>query len=141
METLLEQIDSPEDLKQLSEEQLKQLSEEIRDLIISTLSKTGGHLASSLGVVELSISLHYVFNTPEDKLVWDVSHQAYTHKILTGRRNRFHTIRQYRGISGFCKREESEYDASRSTVRGSHPLRREVTMYAMGVSSVQRTQG
>jgi 1-deoxy-D-xylulose-5-phosphate synthase len=111
VETLLEQIDSPKDLKQLSEEQLKQLSEEIRDLIISTLSKTGGHLASSLGAVELSIALHYVFNTPKDKLVWDVSHQAYTHKILTGRRNRFHTIRQYRGISGFCKREESEYDA------------------------------
>lgn len=111
METLLESIDSPKDLKQLSEEQLKQLSEEIRDLIISTLSKTGGHLASSLGVVELSIALHYIFDTPKDKLVWDVSHQAYVHKILTGRRDRFHTIRQYKGISGFCKREESEYDA------------------------------
>jgi len=110
METLIEHIDSPKDLKQLSEDQLKQLAGEVRELIISTLSKTGGHLASNLGVVELTIALHHVFDAPKDKIIWDVSHQAYTHKILTGRRGCFHTLRQYQGISGFCKREESIYD-------------------------------
>jgi 1-deoxy-D-xylulose-5-phosphate synthase len=110
METLLEQINSPKDLKQLSEDQLKKLSGEIRELIISTLSKTGGHLASNLGVVELTIALHYVFDAPKDKIIWDVSHQAYAHKILTGRRENFHTIRQYGGLSGYCKRDESVYD-------------------------------
>ncbi len=110
MEQILEQIVCPKDLKQLSEHQLPQLAGEIRDLIISTVSKTGGHLASNLGVVELTIALHYVFDTPQDKIIWDVSHQAYPHKILTGRREQFHTIRQYRGLSGFCKRSESLYD-------------------------------
>jgi 1-deoxy-D-xylulose-5-phosphate synthase len=111
MEPLLEQINSPQDLKQLSVDQLNQLTEEIREFIITTVSKTGGHLASNLGVVELTIALHYVFDTPTDKIIWDVSHQAYAHKILTGRRDRFHTIRQYEGLSGFCKRSESVYDA------------------------------
>jgi len=101
MEPLLEQINSPQDLKQLSVDQLNQLTEEIREFIITTVSKTGGHLASNLGVVELTIALHYVFDTPIDKIIWDVSHQAYAHKILTGRRDRFHTIRQYEGLSGF----------------------------------------
>ncbi len=110
VERLLDHITSPEDLKLLSEPQLCQLTGEIRELIISTLSKTGGHLASNLGTVELTIALHYVFDTPEDKLVWDVGHQAYTHKILTGRRECFYTIRQSGGISGYCKREESIYD-------------------------------
>ena len=110
METLLERIRSPKDLKPLAEDQLKQLAEEIRALIIATLSKTGGHLASNLGVVELTIALHYVFDTPKDKLVWDVSHQSYAHKILTGRRENFHTLRQYQGLSGYCKRAESVYD-------------------------------
>lgn len=110
MEPLLERINSPHDLKHLSEEELEQLSKEVREFIISTLSKTGGHLASNLGTVELTVALHAVFDTPRDKIVWDVGHQAYTHKILTGRRSRFHTIRQYQGLSGFCKPDESEYD-------------------------------
>ncbi|GAK49560.1 1-deoxy-D-xylulose-5-phosphate synthase 2 [Candidatus Moduliflexus flocculans] len=111
MESYLEQIHTPDDLKKLMENDLKVVAEEIRALIISTLSKTGGHLASNLGVVELSIALHYVFDTPRDKIVWDVGHQSYTHKILTGRREQFHTIRQPGGISGYCKRDESPYDA------------------------------
>jgi len=111
VETFLDRIENPQDLKTLSDEQLKQVATEIRQLIIATVSKTGGHLASNLGVVELSVALHYAFDAPKDKIVWDVSHQAYAHKILTGRRDRFPTIRQYQGISGFCKREESEYDA------------------------------
>lgn len=110
VERLLEHINSPEDLKSLSESELNQLAGEIRELIITTLSKTGGHLASNLGVVELTIALHYIFDTPQDKILWDVSHQAYTHKILTGRRESFSTIRQPGGISGFCRRDESIYD-------------------------------
>ena len=93
MEPLLERISSPKDLKQLAEPQLSQLCEEVRELIISTVAKTGGHLASNLGVVELTTALYYVFDAPQDKLLWDVSHQCYTHKILTGRRDCFHTIR------------------------------------------------
>ncbi len=107
---LLQQIDSPEDLRKLDPEQLETLAAEIREKIISTVAETGGHLAPCLGVVELTIALHYVFDTPRDKLVWDVGHQAYAHKLLTGRRDRFHTLRQYQGISGFPKRSESEYD-------------------------------
>lgn len=107
---LLQNINSPRDLKKLKPEDLSQLSEELRDAIISTVSRTGGHLASSLGVVELTIALHYIFDTPSDKIVWDVGHQAYAHKLLTGRRDSFHTLRQEGGISGFPKREESEYD-------------------------------
>jgi 1-deoxy-D-xylulose-5-phosphate synthase len=110
MEKLLEHINSPNDLKQLSESQLRHLAGEIREFILATLSKTGGHLASNLGVVELTLALHCVFDAPRDKIVWDVSHQAYTHKILTSRRERFPTIRQHHGLSGFCKRSESEYD-------------------------------
>lgn len=107
---LLDNIHSPGDLKLLKPDQLPQLAEEIRDEIIRTVSKTGGHLASSLGVVELTIALHYVFDTPNDKIVWDVGHQSYTHKLLTGRQEQFHTLRQYEGISGFPRREESVYD-------------------------------
>lgn len=110
VERILEQINSPRDLQQLSEDQLPDLAEEIRAFILSTLSKTGGHLASNLGVVELTIALHYTFDTPKDKILWDVGHQAYTHKILTGRREQFHTIRQKDGLSGYCKRDESPYD-------------------------------
>ncbi|MCP4397371.1 MAG: 1-deoxy-D-xylulose-5-phosphate synthase [bacterium] len=111
MGTLLEQIQSPEDLRKLSENQLLQVADEARELIISTLAKTGGHLASNLGVIELTVALHYIFDTPQDKIVWDVGHQAYTHKILTGRRDQFHSIRQPGGLSGYCKRAESPYDA------------------------------
>ncbi len=110
MHKILNTIDSPADLKKLTVDELSALSEEIRTLIIDTVSSTGGHIASSLGVVELTIALHYVFDTPEDKIVWDVGHQAYAHKILTGRREAFHTLRQFGGISGFPKREESIYD-------------------------------
>lgn len=108
---MLEQINTPADLRGLTTEQLTQLSSELRSYIIDTLSQHPGHLASSLGTVELTVALHYVFNTPDDKLVWDVGHQAYSHKILTGRRQQFPTIRTYGGLSGFPKMEESEYDA------------------------------
>jgi len=107
----LETIESPKDLKKLDIKTFPLLASEIRELIIKTVSQTGGHLASNLGVVELTIALHYVFNCPDDKIVWDVGHQAYTHKILTGRKNQFHTLRQFGGMSGFTKIEESEYDA------------------------------
>lgn len=108
--SLLGMIDSPDDLKKLSIENLRDLCGEIRKKIIETVSKTGGHLAPSLGTVELTIALHYVFDTPKDKIIWDVGHQAYTHKLITGRRDQFHTLRTYGGISGFPKRAESPYD-------------------------------
>jgi len=108
--SVLEKISSPADLKTLSFDELQVLCEEIRGLIIDTVSKRGGHLASSLGAVELAVAIHYVFNPPEDKIIWDVGHQAYAHKILTGRREAFKTLRTYGGISGFPKREESVYD-------------------------------
>ncbi len=108
---LLNTIESPQDLRKLKLEELPGLASEIRSHIIECVSHTGGHLSSSLGSVELAIALHYVFNTPDDRLVWDVGHQAYAHKILTGRREALKHVRQYKGISGFPKREESEYDA------------------------------
>ncbi|MBQ1182279.1 MAG: 1-deoxy-D-xylulose-5-phosphate synthase [Phascolarctobacterium sp.] len=108
---LLDTINSPADVKALTEEQLVQLAGEIRQLIIEVTSKNGGHLAPNLGVVELSLALHKVFSTPKDKIVYDVGHQAYIHKIVTGRRDMFHTLRQYGGLSGFPKRSESEHDA------------------------------
>jgi 1-deoxy-D-xylulose-5-phosphate synthase len=107
---LLAKINSPADLKKLDEVQLVQLCEELRNFIIDNVSVYGGHFGASLGVVELTVALHYVFNTPTDQLVWDVGHQAYGHKILTGRKENFHTNRTYNGISGFPKRNESEYD-------------------------------
>ncbi|MED5317657.1 MAG: 1-deoxy-D-xylulose-5-phosphate synthase N-terminal domain-containing protein, partial [Bacteroidota bacterium] len=107
----LSQIDFPEDLRaKFKPEELQQVSDELRQFIVDVVSEKGGHFGASLGVVELTVALHYVFNTPEDQIVWDVGHQAYGHKILTGRRERFHTNRQYNGISGFPKRSESEYD-------------------------------
>ena len=108
---ILQSINSPEDLRQLSLADLEQLAANIREEIVETVSKTGGHLAPNLGVVELTLALHYVFNTPSDKLIWDVGHQVYTHKLVTGRKENFHTLRQYKGISGFPKRSESPYDA------------------------------
>ena len=107
---LLKTIDSPEDLKKLPREKLHQLCDELRQYIIDVVSVHGGHFGASLGVVELTTALHYVYNTPYDQLVWDVGHQAYGHKILTGRRDNFHTNRKYKGLSGFPKRSESEYD-------------------------------
>ncbi|HKK09640.1 MAG TPA: 1-deoxy-D-xylulose-5-phosphate synthase [Bacteroidales bacterium] len=110
-ESILSRINAPSDLKSLSEEELKQVSAELRKFIIDVVSKNPGHVGANLGVIELTVALHYVFNTPYDKLVWDVGHQAYAHKILTGRRNKFHLNRTYDGISGFPKISESEYDA------------------------------
>lgn len=110
MARLLDKINSPEDLRKLDQKDLPRLAEEIRQEIIDVISRTGGHLASSLGAVELVIAVHYVFNTPKDKVIWDVGHQAYAHKILTGRREAFKNIRQLGGISGFPNRRESEYD-------------------------------
>lgn len=108
---LLAKVDSPADLKKLKKHELVQFSQELRQYIIDIVSVNGGHFGASLGVVELTVALHYVMNTPEDQLVWDVGHQAYGHKILTGRKNNFHTNRKYGGLSGFPKRSESEYDA------------------------------
>ena len=107
----LDKINSPADVKKLSVPQLEQLAKEIRQLLISVISHTGGHLAPNLGVVELTLALHKVFNTPEDKIIFDVGHQSYIHKIITGRREQFPTLRQYGGLSGFPKRSESEHDA------------------------------
>lgn len=107
---LLAEIDSPDDLKQLEPEQLVDVCDELRDYIIDMVSIHGGHFGASLGVVEMTVALHYVYNTPRDRIVWDVGHQAYGHKILTGRRDNFHTNRKYGGLSGFPKRSESEYD-------------------------------
>ncbi|PRC91554.1 1-deoxy-D-xylulose-5-phosphate synthase [Solimicrobium silvestre] len=108
--TLLKDINSPADLRHLSRAQLKPLADELRAFVLDSVSKTGGHLSSNLGTVELTIALHYVFNTPDDRLVWDVGHQTYPHKILTGRRDQMHSLRQFNGISGFPKRDESEFD-------------------------------
>ena len=107
---LLEKIDSPADVRKLPYSQLTPLAHELRAYLLDSVSKTGGHLSSNLGTVELTVALHYVFNTPHDRIVWDVGHQTYSHKILTGRRDRMHTLRQLDGISGFPKRDESEYD-------------------------------
>ena len=108
--SILKSIHNPADLKRLSTAQFPALCQEIREQIISAVSNVGGHLASNLGVVELTVALQYLLNTPQDKIVWDTSNQAYAHKLLTGRREQFHTLRQYGGLSGFCKREESVYD-------------------------------
>jgi 1-deoxy-D-xylulose-5-phosphate synthase len=110
MNKILDSVNNPGDLKKLNLKQLEQLSEEIREFVLQQVSKTGGHLASNLGTIELTIALHYVFNSPGDKFLWDVGHQAYTHKILTGRKDQFDTLRQIDGLSGFLKREESEHD-------------------------------
>ncbi len=110
-QNILQRINSPDDVRRLSIAELDQLAADIREEIVKTVSKAGGHLAPSLGVVELTLALHHVFNTPSDKLIWDVGHQAYAHKLITGRKEQFHTLRQYKGISGFPKRSESPYDA------------------------------
>ncbi len=110
MKRLLDSIESPRDLRKLDRTQLPQVAQEIRDMIIDVVSKVGGHFGGNLGIVELTLALHYVFDTPRDQIVFDTGHQSYPHKLITGRRDTFHTIRQHGGISGFCKREESEYD-------------------------------
>src|SRR5216117_536193 len=110
MNRYLDMVDSPEHVKKLTMEQLGVLAEEIRQELIAVLAKNGGHLGPNLGVVELTIALHRVFSTPKDKFVWDVSHQVYVHKLLTGRKDRFHTIRTTDGLNGFALRTESEHD-------------------------------
>ena len=107
---LLDKINYPNDLRKLKRNQLTQVSKELREELIDVVSETGGHLGAGLGVIELTVALHYVFNTPIDKLIWDVGHQTYPHKILTGRKHKIRTLRQGSGLSGFTKRSESEYD-------------------------------
>src|ERR1700710_155465 len=107
---LLDTVDVPADIRRLRVDQLRQLADELRQETVSAVSVTGGHLGAGLGVVELTVALHYVFDTPRDRVIWDVGHQAYPHKILTGRRDRIRTLRQGGGLSGFTKRSESEYD-------------------------------
>jgi 1-deoxy-D-xylulose-5-phosphate synthase len=110
MPKLLDIIDSPADLKGLSPAALEALAAELREEIINTVTTTGGHLASNLGVVELTIAIHRIFDSPKDKIIWDVGHQSYSHKLLTGRKSRFNTLRQYGGLSGYTTREESQHD-------------------------------
>ena len=107
---LLKKVNSPQDIKNLSKEELPQLCKEVREYIINVLAENPGHLASSLGTVELTVAIHYVFDVPTDSLIWDVGHQAYSHKVLTGRKDSFASIRKFGGISGFPKIQESEYD-------------------------------
>jgi len=135
MSKVLDQIEFPIDVKKLDLEELGKLCGEIREEIISTVLKNGGHLASNLGVVELTVALHHVFELPHDKVIWDVGHQSYAHKILTGRRNRFHTLRQYEGISGFPKRDESPYDAFDSGHSGTS------ISSALGMAEARRQRG
>lgn len=132
---ILDQIHTSHDVKKLDLEELERLCHEMREEILSTVSKTGGHLASNLGVVELTAALHFVFDFPKDKVIWDVGHQSYTHKILTGRRDRFHTLRQYEGISGFPKRDESPYDAFDSGHSGTS------ISSALGMAEARRLRG
>src|SRR3990167_10243542 len=108
---LLTQINDPCDLRQLTEEQLPHLAEELRAFLIDRLDQCGGHFAANLGTIELTIALHYLYQTPEDRIIWDVGHQAYPHKILTGRRDQIHTVKQPNGLAPFPKRSESEFDA------------------------------
>jgi 1-deoxy-D-xylulose-5-phosphate synthase len=135
MVKVLDQINTSRDVKKLDTEELDQLCHEIRKEILSVVSKNGGHLASNLGVVELTIALHYVFDFPRDKVVWDVGHQSYVHKLLTGRKELFHTLRQYGGISGFPKREESSYDAFDSGHSGTS------ISSALGMAEARRLRG
>jgi 1-deoxy-D-xylulose-5-phosphate synthase len=132
---LLNKIDSPADLRRLSRAQLKPLADELRAFLLDSVSKTGGHLSSNLGTVELTIALHYVFNTPDDRLVWDVGHQTYPHKILTGRRDQMHTLRQLNGISGFPRRSESQYDTF-GTAHSSTSI-----SAALGMALAAKTKG
>lgn len=134
---LLESVDLPSDLRELDEAQLPALADELRQFLIQSVSKTGGHLAAGLGTVELTLALHYIYDTPNDRLVWDVGHQTYPHKILTGRRNAMHTLRQQGGLSGFPKRDESEYD----TFGVGHSSTSISAALGMAVASARKEQG
>ena len=131
----LKKINLPADLRRMTRAQLRPLADELREYLLDSVSKTGGHLSSNLGTVELTIALHYVFNTPEDRIVWDVGHQTYPHKILTGRRDRMHSLRQKDGISGFPRRVESEYDTF-GTAHSSTSI-----SAALGMALAARTKG
>src|SRR4030042_1437420 len=135
MMKILDRVNAPSDLKGLDAEELEQLCRELRDEILTTVAKNGGHPASNLGVIELTVALHRVFDLPIDKLVWDVGHQSYAHKLLTGRKDRFHTLRQYEGISGFPKREERPYDAFDSGHSGTS------ISSALGMAEARRLRG
>src|SRR4030042_2924448 len=135
MDRVLDQIETSHDVQRLGLEKLEKLCHEIREEIISTVSKNGGHLSSNLGVVELTVALHHVFDLTKDKLIWDVGHQSYAHKLWTGRRDRFHTLRQYGGVSGFPKREESPYDIFDSGHSGTS------ISAALGMAEARRQEG
>src|ERR1700710_2686507 len=135
MYPILETVDSPQQLKALERKQLPALAEELRTFLLDSVSRTGGHLSSNLGTVELTIALHYVFNTPDDRIVWDVGHQTYPHKILTGRRDRMDTLRQLAGISGFPRRDESPFDTF-GTAHSSTSI-----SAALGMALAARTLG
>src|SRR5580765_6359563 len=135
MYELLKTINDPAELRKLDHRQLHQLADELRAFLLDSVAKTGGHLSSNLGTVELTIALHYVFNTPEDRIVWDVGHQTYPHKILTGRRDQMSTLRQRNGISGFPRRVESEYDTF-GTAHSSTSI-----SAALGMALAARTKG
>ena len=132
---LLNTINDPSDLRSLSRAELRKLADELRTYLLESVSKTGGHLSSNLGTVELTIALHHVFSTPEDRIVWDVGHQTYPHKILTGRRDRMPTLRQKGGLSGFPKRDESPYDTF-GTAHSSTSI-----SAALGMALAARTKG
>ena len=135
MSALLDSIHSPKDLRNLPRQQLQTLADELRAFLLDSVSQTGGHLSSNLGTVELSVALHYVYNTPEDRIVWDVGHQTYPHKILTGRRDRMGSLRQLGGLSGFPRRDESEYDTF-GTAHSSTSI-----SAAMGMAIAARQKG
>ena len=132
---ILNQIQSPSDVKRLSEKELERLADQIREDIIETVSKNGGHLASNLGIVELTLALHRVFSFPADSLVFDVGHQAYAHKLITGRAGEFSTLRQSGGLSGFTNRSESDYDVMTAGHSGSS------LSYAIGIAEANRIEG
>ena len=135
---LLDKISLPQDLRRMPQSDLRQVADELRQETIEAVSETGGHLGAGLGVVELTTALHWVFNTPDDRLIWDVGHQCYPHKILTGRRDRIRTLRQGGGLSGFTKRAESEYDpfgAAHSSTSISAGLGLAVTRYLSGANN------
>ncbi|MBS0443027.1 MAG: 1-deoxy-D-xylulose-5-phosphate synthase, partial [Proteobacteria bacterium] len=134
---LLPNINSPADLRKLSRLELKQLADELRDYVLTSVSKTGGHLSSNLGTVELTIALHAVFDTPADRLVWDVGHQTYPHKVLTGRRDRMGSLRQLGGLSGFPRRDESEYD----TFGTAHSSTSISAALGMAIAAQQKGEG
>ena len=133
--TLLQTINSPADVRKLTRHELKQLAIELRDFVLHSVSQTGGHLSSNLGTVELTVALHHVFNTPHDRLVWDVGHQTYGHKVLTGRREGMQRLRMWEGISGFPRREESEYDTF-GTAHSSTSI-----SAALGMATAARLKG